>query len=70
MKYRYGWGSCSHCSSYVGATKNGKAVRHGFIRVRRGYWRLNLSWLKSGQDHNPCEGSGEPLNDWHRQDDV
>ena len=64
-RYKYGWGECSCCGYIdVGATKNGLAVRHLFIRIRKGYRRLAFPDLKAGHDYHACAGSGKPLLNW------
>ena len=56
-----GWGNCPDCGRDIGATRCGLAVRHGYLRVKRGYRRVNLPHLQSGHDHHACPGSGKPL---------
>ena len=46
---RYGWGNCLHCGLMTAATKTGLAVRHGFIRIKKGYVRTHMRYLASGQ---------------------
>lgn len=65
MPNRYGWGRCPHCGRDIGATKTGKAIRHGFIRIKKGYKRRILRNCEGGHDYYPCEGSGKPLRDWY-----
>ena len=64
MKNKYGWVTCCHCNRQVSATKRGLAVRHGFIRVKRGYIRVNIPSARSGHDTFPCEGSGKAGKYW------
>lgn len=61
MKNKYGWGDCPYCGCDVGATKNGLAVRHGFIRIKVGIKRLAFPDLLGGHDYHPCKGSGKKL---------
>lgn len=63
---KYGTVICAHCGFDVCATKTGKAVRHGFIRVKRGGYRVNMPQLASGYDHHPCAGSGKLGEKWDR----
>ena len=66
LRYKHGWGDCSHCGCDTGATKNGLAVRHGFIRIKRGYKRVIMPDLESGKDHHACEGSGKKLDNYYK----
>ena len=61
---KYGWGNCQHCGWDVGATKNGKAVRHGYIRIRKARRKI-LPDIPVGTDYGPCQGSGKPLRDFY-----
>lgn len=69
MKFRYGYGNCSHCGWDVGVTKQGKAVRHGFIRVRRGTRRTAYPDIPPGKTGHACKGSGQPVNGWVRKNE-
>lgn len=70
MSFKYGWGLCSRCGADCGATKNGLAARHGFLRVPRGFRRTNLPQLASGHDHHGCAGSGKALRNWFNKKDI
>ena len=59
-----GYGLCQHCGRDVIPTKDGRAIRHGYIRVRQGYKRTFLPDLLGGRDHHPCPGSGKPVKNW------
>lgn len=63
---KHGWGNCPYCELFVCATKNGKTVRHGFIRVRKGYVRTAFPSIPSGTDGKPCSGSGKPILYWDK----
>lgn len=65
---KYGYVLCAHCGIDVAATATGKAARHGFIRVKRGGYRVYMPHLASGHDHHPCAGSGQPGRNWWKPD--
>jgi hypothetical protein len=67
MKNRWGWGDCSVCGINVSASKHGLAVRHGFIKVRRGTRRLAYPDVLGGRTAHACEGSGKPLLRWFKK---
>jgi hypothetical protein len=60
-RYRFGWGDCQHCGRDVAATLDGRAVRHGFIRVRAGYVRTAFPNVRGGSTAYAYSGSGLPL---------
>jgi hypothetical protein len=57
-RYRFGCGTCSYCNLEVAATKDGRAIRHGFIRVKKGYRRRAFPELRGGTTGYACRGSG------------
>lgn len=68
MVKRYGWGDCSRCGMDVRTTKHGKAARHGFIRIKKGFVRKIDPTLASGHDHHACPGSGKPVDNWYKHE--
>lgn len=67
---KYGWGDCSHCGCDVCITKDGRAHRHGYIRVKRGHQRVAYPDIPSGTDAYSCKGSGKPVINAYFKEDV